>query len=547
VFVVAFLTRLKPVAVRFSTPGIANAFAAFLAVFYSNIGVSDVTSVASEKPFTVSASFPAPIRIHHLSDWQAFESIIVHSCTVRLVRNRAGKVFPDLAESWTVSPDGKSIRFVLNKAAVFKDGTQITAVDAAYAITRHIALKGQYADSMRQSILQGQKIKSPKDTIEGIRAVSKSTLEITLNTPAPEFFEDLGMMSFSVFRTSDVSETEDQINHDFMASGAYEIARFEPAGVLLKKNKRYWDEGVLKKAPDTVLLTPSTEKTDLARLLAGEIDVSRANSSTLNEDELARAGVQVVQTGIVQYYLNPDFKGPALSRYPELAPLINLVLSRESIVASLKENGIRGIVPIFAFTGNIQLLDDREVKRRKTSLAEIATAKKKISEIAQKMKRDGLSLKFAERDQNALLKALSVAIKQQLKDLGMPFVAEIVTPAFTYRNQRFGEFDIYISGESFDTSKPLRAAKFIVGTDHRHTNVAADHPVFEVANQKPKNYDEHVQALVKFNDIVNKYGLAIPLFTDKTVLLFSKRVDISRVTKNDYIWHPSDVGIRDIR
>jgi peptide/nickel transport system substrate-binding protein len=46
------------------------------------------------------------------------------------------KVEPDLAESWTVSPDGKIITFKLRAGLQFSDGSSLTSKDAAWSITR---------------------------------------------------------------------------------------------------------------------------------------------------------------------------------------------------------------------------------------------------------------------------------------------------------------------------------------------------------------------------------------------------------------------------
>ncbi len=50
--------------------------------------------------------------------------------------NDSGKIVGDLATSWTVSPDGKSISMTLRSNATFHDGTKVTATDVAYSLDR---------------------------------------------------------------------------------------------------------------------------------------------------------------------------------------------------------------------------------------------------------------------------------------------------------------------------------------------------------------------------------------------------------------------------
>ena len=46
------------------------------------------------------------------------------------------KIVPDLAESWGISPDGKTYTFYLRKEARFQDGRGITAGDFKYSLER---------------------------------------------------------------------------------------------------------------------------------------------------------------------------------------------------------------------------------------------------------------------------------------------------------------------------------------------------------------------------------------------------------------------------
>ncbi len=529
---------------------LAKVFLSFL-VFSAGVLPSSLQGDTTERSnqinsnvFTVTVSFPKPPKLHHLGDWQAFESIIIHSCSLRLVRNRAGQVLPDLAESWSVSPDERTIVFKLRKDAVFTDGSPIEARHAAHAISRHIALNGQYADSMRQEIVGAEKIHNPKDQVSGIEVTDKRTLTIKLAKPAPEFFSDLGMLSFSVFRERDVSPTKDVIETTFAASGPYKISSFKDDIVVLERNHKHWDKELLSIIPETIRIIPNTLIPDLDRLLAGELDVARADASSLNLAALDEKGIQRVPTGIMQYYLDPDFKGPTFSSFPQLVRLLNIALDRNLLVAEMEKDKQTNLIPISAFTGNIESLDKSERVRNSSMTKERENAKNEIRNIAEAMRKKGIQLKFAERSQNPLVTSISTRVRAQLNALGIPVVSESVTPAFTYRNKRFGEFDLYINREPFDTEKPLRALKFIIGTDAERTNISPTHPVFEVVSRKPQTYEEHLKALRDFNAVNEKTGFAIPVFTDRTLLLFSNRINTSRVTRNDFIWHPADVSIK---
>ena len=87
-----------------------------------------------------SAARPAELRFAIAGDPKTFDPLQVaesHSETIRyltagvLIRiNRTnGKAEPELAESWTLSPDGKSISLRLRTGLQFSDGSSLNAAD----------------------------------------------------------------------------------------------------------------------------------------------------------------------------------------------------------------------------------------------------------------------------------------------------------------------------------------------------------------------------------------------------------------------------------
>ena len=65
------------------------------------------------------------------------------NCYRRLIRpdvNDASKIEADLAEKWTVSPDGLTFTFKLKRDAKFDSGNPLTANDAAFSLHRVVKL-----------------------------------------------------------------------------------------------------------------------------------------------------------------------------------------------------------------------------------------------------------------------------------------------------------------------------------------------------------------------------------------------------------------------
>src|SRR6185436_15568659 len=67
-----------------------------------------------------------------------------------LVKPMPGKsLAPSLAESWTVSPDGRVYEFALRKGPRFHNGEPVTAEDVKFSFERY---KGIYARDLRERV-----------------------------------------------------------------------------------------------------------------------------------------------------------------------------------------------------------------------------------------------------------------------------------------------------------------------------------------------------------------------------------------------------------
>jgi peptide/nickel transport system substrate-binding protein len=60
------------------------------------------------------------------------------------------KLKPWIANSWTVSPDGKTYSFQLKKGLKFHDGSEITAEDVAFSMERLVTMAGPIATVFKE-------------------------------------------------------------------------------------------------------------------------------------------------------------------------------------------------------------------------------------------------------------------------------------------------------------------------------------------------------------------------------------------------------------
>jgi peptide/nickel transport system substrate-binding protein len=137
----------------------------------------------------------------------------------------AGATQMELAESME-SPDAKVWTVKLRKGVTFHDGKDLTADDVVFSLKRHLD----------PSV--GSKVAKIAAQISGVKAVDKSTVEITLAGPNADLPTILALHHFMIVAdgTKDFSKGN--------GTGAFVLQSFEP-GVrsTMTKNKNYWKSG----------------------------------------------------------------------------------------------------------------------------------------------------------------------------------------------------------------------------------------------------------------------------------------------------------------
>ena len=109
--------------------------------------------VAEHGPNSLDPMTPAANETSQLVAWQIYDRLVTHALKTtpdgKTIYD-ATKFEPELAESWDLSPDGKTLLFHLRKDAVFHDGTPVTAADVKWSFDRAIAAGGFPASKWRR-------------------------------------------------------------------------------------------------------------------------------------------------------------------------------------------------------------------------------------------------------------------------------------------------------------------------------------------------------------------------------------------------------------
>ncbi|MBL8576090.1 MAG: ABC transporter substrate-binding protein [Mesorhizobium sp.] len=168
-----------------------------------------------------------------------------------------GEVLPALAESWTISDDGKTYTFKLRTGAKFHDGTDFDASDVKFSLDRARADDSTNAQ------------KGLFAAIDTVEVVDPATLKVTLKNPQGSFLYNLGWGD-AVIVAPDSAETNKEKP---IGTGPFKFDRWaKGSSITLVKADSYWGEPVaLDRAefriiPDAAAAVPALLSGDVQAL-----------------------------------------------------------------------------------------------------------------------------------------------------------------------------------------------------------------------------------------------------------------------------------------
>lgn len=183
----------------------------------------------------------APQRLNPLlSDGFPVDEALVDLLFDGLVQyDHAGRFIPDLAESWIVSEDGRSIQFTLHNDLLWHDGQPITTADVAFS----------YGLLQNEAFPAAAAVKSLWQTVT-INVIDDWSIEFVLTEPYSPFLEATTRGIVPAHLLQDVAPSE-IANHSFnqqpVGSGPWQV----PSGqdwastrsLRLTPNPLEWREG----------------------------------------------------------------------------------------------------------------------------------------------------------------------------------------------------------------------------------------------------------------------------------------------------------------
>jgi len=144
------------------------------------------------------------------------------------------EIVGDLAETWDVSPDGKTTTFRLNPNAKFHNGRSVTANDVKWSLERAAdPLTEAFNASVFLNDIIGveQKLSGASTQIAGVQVINDVTLTITTDAPKPYFLSKLTYPVSFVLDQENVESGRDWI-FEPNGTGPFKLAEYLPGEVL---------------------------------------------------------------------------------------------------------------------------------------------------------------------------------------------------------------------------------------------------------------------------------------------------------------------------
>lgn len=369
------------------------------------------------------------------------------------------------AEKAEVSEDGLTYKIKLNKDAKWSDGKPVTANDYVYGWQRTVdpATASEYA-YLYASVKNGDAIaKGEKDKSElGIKAVSDTELEITLEKATPYFDYLLAFPSFFPQRQDIVEKYGKNYasnSESAVYNGPFVLDGFDGPETdtkwSFKKNDQYWDKdtvkldsvdvNVVKESPTALNLFQDGQTDDV--VLSGELAQQMANDPAfVSQKEASTQYMELNQR---------DEKSPF--RNANLRKAISYSIDRKALVESILGDGSiepNGLVPA-------DMAKDPSGGKdfAKEAGSQIEYDTKKAKEYWEKAKKElgisTLTMDILSSDADSSKKTVEF-VQGSIQD-ALDGVKVTVSPVpFSVRLDRSnkGDFDAVIGGWSADYADP---------------------------------------------------------------------------------------------
>jgi len=238
-------------------------------------------------------------------------------------------LIPDLAESFTISPDGLTYSFILKEDVRFHDGTKITTDDIEFTISK---AKDPILKSPRRGSWDGVNVEK----------VSDKEIHFVLQQPYAPFLENttIGILPKHVWEGADTEQFSfSQLNIEPIGSGPYKVNKVKRNSAGIPTNytlQRFSEYALGKPFIKTINVRFYQNEDELLRAYKQKDIESARGFSARTAHELGGSGIRI-ETAVLPRIFGVFFNQNQATIFtnPEVRKALSLSLDKEKIVSEI--------------------------------------------------------------------------------------------------------------------------------------------------------------------------------------------------------------------
>ena len=291
----------------------------------------------------------------------------------RLVEFKHGstEIEPGLAESWTVSDDGKEYTFKLRKGVKFQTTDFFTptrdmnADDVIFSFERQLKADNPWNKYVAGGSYEYAAGMGFPDLIKSIEKVDDLTVKFTLAHPEAPFMADLAMDFASILSKEYADKLQadgkmEQMNQMPLGTGPYTFVAYQQDAVIRYKANPDYFKGK-QKIDDLVFAITTDASVRMQKLQAGECQIfpypNAADVEALKKD----TNLQVMeQEGLNVAYLAYNTTQPPFDKV-EVRKALNMAINKQAIVDAVFQGAAKvakNPIPPTMWSYNDSIKDD---------------------------------------------------------------------------------------------------------------------------------------------------------------------------------------------
>ncbi|PWC16257.1 diguanylate cyclase [Brenneria roseae subsp. roseae] len=358
------------------------------------------------------------------------------------VDNSGTKLEPGLAESWSISQDGKVYTLKIRDAR-FSDGTPVTASDAAFSLLR---IRDNSESLWRDSY----------SIIDKAEAPDPHTLVITLKSPSAPFLSQLALPNASVISEKALkAEGEEAFAEKPMGSGAFSVKEWTRGEkVVLVKNPYFWQADQVS-LDGVEWLTLPDDNTRMLKVQAGELDAALSVPFSRIESLQKDPNLTVdLDRSTREDHLLINHEHGALAK-TEVRQALDFAIDKDAIVKTVTfgygsvANSYIPAGALYHYADNLRRPYDPE------------KAKQMLSDAGA----SGLKLNYVVNAGDEVDEQIAILLQQQLAKAGVTVNLQKVDPSQSWDMLVAGEYDISVMYWTNDILDPDQKTTFVLGHD----------------------------------------------------------------------------------